>query len=338
MSEETRVSDADQAAEAAAHWFVRLKDEAASGDDWLAFEQWLHASPAHADAYDRLEVLSLELDRDRVAIEKALDAPAPAGERRRTIARTSGRPSRRAWLAAGALAACAVLGIGIANRQQQNAPFETYRTAPGETRMVVLADGTHINLNAGSTIRVSLGRTARRVEMADAEAVFDVTHDPARPFLITAGDRQVRVVGTEFNLRHRLDRVVLTVRRGVVEVRPAMAPEATPTRVRGGQQLVHRDGGGPAVLSAPGPDAAFAWTTGQLIYDQQPLSEVASDLTRRFATPVRLADPALGRTPFSGVLVTDNEADVLRRLEAFMPIRAERTADAIVLHRRTAAR
>ena len=58
--------------------------------------------------------------------------------------------------------------------------------------------------------------------MADAEALFDVAHDVRRPFLIGVGDRQVRVVGTEFNLRHRDDQVDLTVRRGIVEVRPLL--------------------------------------------------------------------------------------------------------------------
>lgn len=335
MSEETRYPRADQVAEEAASWFVRLQDEAASGEDWLAFEQWLQASPANTQAYEQLEGVWSELDENRQAIERALDAPTVAGARRARPTRAVARPSRRRWMiGAAALAAsvaAAAVGVAILPRSM---PFETYSTAPGEMREVALADGTHIRLNAASTVRVSLGRDVRRVEMADAEAVFDVAHDARRPFLITAGDRQVRVVGTEFNLRHRQDRLVLTVRRGIVEVRPAATPDAKPTRLTVGQQLVHTDGDSPAAVSTPGADAAFAWTTGQLVYQQQPLSEVAADLSRRFAVPVRLADPTLGQVRFSGVLVTDNEADVLRRLEAFAPVRAERKREAIVLYAR----
>src|SRR5204862_4014535 len=130
-------------------------------------------------------------------------------------------------------------------------------------------------------------RGARRVRMADAEAVFDVTHDARRPFLVAVGDRQVRVVGTQFNLRHRDGRVALTVSRGTVEVRPAGAPDAQATRVTVGQQLTHADGERAETLAAAEPDAAFAWTNGQLIYRDRPLSEVAGDLTRRFGVPVR---------------------------------------------------
>jgi transmembrane sensor len=171
------------------------------------------------------------------------------------------------------------------------------------------------------------------VRMGDAEAVFDVAHDARRPFLIAVGDRQVRVVGTEFNLRHRDDVVDLTVRRGTVEVRPTDAPQASPTRVTVGQELTHVEGGG-QVLKASDPQAAFAWINGQLIYRDRPLSDVAADLSRRFATPVRTADARTAALRFTGVLVTDNEADVLRRLEAFAPVRAERTPGGIVLHRR----
>jgi transmembrane sensor len=170
--------------------------------------------------------------------------------------------------------------------------------------------------------------------MADAEAVFDVAHDARRPFLIAVGDRQVRVVGTEFNLRHRAELVDLTVRRGVVEVRPAEAPQAAPTRVTVGQELRHTAGQAGSILKASDPDQAFAWTTGQLIYRDQPLSEVAADLSRRFATPVRPADARTAALRFSGVLVTDDEADVLRRLAAYAPVKVERTAEGVILRHR----
>ena len=135
--------------------------------------------------------------------------------------------SRRVWLAAGAGLA-ASLAVGVFTVANWPAPAETYVTAPGQTRRIALADGTRVWLNAGSRLEVRLGRRDRRVQMADGEAVFDVTHDPARPFLIDIGDREVRVVGTEFNLRQRGDAFALTVRRGVVEVRPAERPGALP--------------------------------------------------------------------------------------------------------------
>jgi transmembrane sensor len=319
--------------EEAARWFARLQGEAATGDDWLAFERWLQASPAHARAYERLE--SLWVDLEYAPVVRDLGGRPLLAARRRTRARVAVRHSNRnAWLGAGAaVAASLAVAVAVGLRPAPGLP-QTFQTAAGETRQITLADGTHIRLNAASKITVSLERDARRVRMADAEAVFDVAHDAKRPFLIAVGDRQVRVVGTEFNLRHRAALVDLTVRRGVVEVRPAGALQAPPTRVTVGQELTHVDGTAGQVLKVSDPGAAFAWVSGQLIYRDQPLSEVAADLSRRFATPVRTADARTAALRFSGVLVTDREPDVLRRLEAYAPVRAERAGDAIVLRAR----
>ncbi len=325
----------DQAAEEAARWFVRLQSEAADAGDWQAFEAWLAASPDHVAAYEHLESLWVDLEAAPQVIAHRLDQVAlrPAPRRTRGIALRN--PGRRAWIAgAGAIAASLVVAVEIANRPAGVDDTLTLRAAPGETRQYVLADGTRINLNAGSEIQVRMGRDARRVTMADAEAVFDVAHDARRPFLITSGDREVRVVGTMFNLRQRDGKMALTVRRGIVEVRPAGAPQAPATRVTVGQQLAHSQGG-ESVLTADGlSDSAFAWTTGQLVYRGQPLGEVAADLSRRFATPVRTADADAASLRFSGVLVLDNEPAVLRRIEAFAPVTAVRAADGVILRRR----
>jgi transmembrane sensor len=326
--------DDGRVAEEAARWFARLQGEAATGEDWLAFERWMQASPAHARAYEQLEGLWIDLEYAPVARELG-GRPLLAARRRTPARRPSQDQNRRsAWLGAGAaIAASAIVALGVGLRSP-GVTSETYRTAPGQTRQITLADGTRIRLNAASRITVSLDRDARRVQMADAEATFDVAHDAARPFLIRAGDRQVRVVGTEFNLRHRADLFDLTVRRGVVEVRAADAPQSQPIRVTVGQELTHTLGQAGQVLKGADPDQAFAWTTGQLIYRDQPLADVAADLSRRFGAPVRTADARTAALRFSGVLVTDSETEVLRRLEAYAPVRAEHAGDGIVLRRR----
>ena len=335
MTKETSDAGLNAAAEQAAEWFARLQGEEAVADDWLAFENWL-AVPAHAAAYERLESLWVTFEDDASAIRAALDAPIAAIPRRagshQAIER---RPTRRAWLAVGAaLAASLVAGVFVAANWRAPAAPQTYRTAAGEVRDIALADGTHIKLNGASSLSVRLGRQARRVQMADAEATFDVAHDARRPFLIDVGDRQVRVVGTEFNISHHEGQTALTVRRGVVEVRPASEPDAHPTRLVVGQQLRHRDGATASTVSVVEPDNAFAWTHGQLVYRDAPLSQVAADLSRRLPRPVRPADAATGALRVTGVLVIDNESAVLRRLEAYAAVKAEPVRGEIILRRR----
>ena len=333
MSGHSEISVGESAAEAAADWFVRLQAAAATHGDWLAFERWLLADPINALAYEDLEALWVDLEHANFIPD--LGARPVTGVRRAARPRLGRRSRRRAGFAAAAALAAglAAAAIGVAFWPQP-VPTQVFRTAPGQVRQITLADGTRINLNVASTISVRLGRGARQVEMSDGEAVFDVAHDAVRPFLIAVGDREVRVVGTEFNLRRRDGRLALTVRRGAVEVRPTDAPDSAPTMVAKGQALAHTQGDDREVLRASDPDAAFAWTSGQLIYRNQPMSDVAADLTRRFATPVRTADARTASLRFSGVLVTDSEPAVLRRLEAFAPVRADPTNGAIVLRHR----
>lgn len=322
----------DAVAEFAAGWFARLQDEAATSDDWLAFETWLAASPDHAAAYERLEGLWIELDDLADEVTSALDAPMSLSAYR--AANTTRSLSRRGWLAVGAgLAASLAIAVGVGVTRWPETPTEAYATAAGQTRQLTLADGSRVWLNAGSRIAVRFERRARRIQMADGEAVFDVTHDPRRPFLIDTGDREVRVVGTEFNLRQRAEDFALTVRRGVVEVRYDAAPGKASTRVPAGQRL-SQTGRTPAVLTATDPNAAFAWTQGQLVYSDATLKVVAADLSRSLGISVRVADAATGRIRFSGVLEIDDKTAVLRRLEAFAPVRAERVPGGVVLHRR----
>jgi transmembrane sensor len=332
-----QASAAEGPLDQAAHWFLRLQDEAADSGDWLAFEAWLAASPDHQAAYARVERLSAEIDDLAPALRDAWPRPIEpqAYDRRR---RSAVAPvTRRRWLAGGAAAAAAgVAGVVLMRPWEQLQPPAptVYEAARGEVRDVVLADGSRIRLNAGSRVSVRMDRGARRVTMSDAEAAFDVAHDAARPFLIQVGDREVRVVGTEFNLRRREGKVVLTVRRGLVEVRPARAAAAAPVRVRPGQQLTHLETTGRTSLQPVDAEEAFGWTNGRLICRDEPLSEIAADVGRRFGKDIRTADAVTAGLRFTGVLVLDDEAAVLERLSALASVDAVRVGDVVTLRRR----
>ena len=165
--------------------------------------------------------------------------------------------------------------------------------------------------------------------MADAEAVFDVAHDPSRPFLIQASDRQIRVVGTNFNVLNHNGDVRVTVRRGIVEVRPADQPKSAPiARLTAGQGLSHRVGQVGDRVAADDPEVAFAWTEGRLIFRDQPLEDVASVLNRYADTPIVVA-PDAREVRVTAVLTLDREDAMLRRLSEFLPVDVRRTPTSV---------
>jgi len=307
----------------AANWFVRLQAVDAPEADWQAFRDWLEIDGAHAEAYALVEDLWVSIDD--------LDWP----ERARVVPlrprRNAGRSGRRwAIFGAGATAAAAALAAVMILPQQGAVAYSAPQAQP---RVVQLADGSHLYLNRATQVRVALKSASRAVEFVDGEADFDVAHDPARPFVIAVGDRQIRVLGTEFNVLRHDGRLTVTVKRGVVSVTGDAAHPADPVTLTAGQQLDHVEGSGLTKVSLVDPQDALGWRRGVLVYHDKPLAQVSADLGRYLPLPVRV-DPSARDLKFTGLLFIDSEDAMMRRLEAFLPVTAERTSTDIRLKAR----
>jgi transmembrane sensor len=216
----------------AANWFARLQAVDAPEADWLAFRDWLERDPAHAEAFAAVEQMWVSLD----------DMDLPAQTRVIPLRpRPEARPAGRRWamIGAGATAAAAALAAVMVLPQQGAVAYVAPETQP---RTVQLADGSHLYLNRATQVRVALKSSRRAVELVDGEADFDVAHDPARPFVIAAGDRQIRVLGTEFNVLRHDGRLTVTVKRGVVAVTGDADHPADMVTLTAGQQLDHVEG------------------------------------------------------------------------------------------------
>lgn len=318
--------------EGAIDWLVRLQGDAVTEGDWREFDAWLTASPANAEAYDAALAFDRRLDLDARLTERQTEA-APVVAKVVQL-----RPARRVWLwSAGiALAAAFVAGAVLLPNSGLLGGHETiYSTGVGERRTVALEDGTRIELNASSRLSVRFDRHGRHVQLGDAQAFFDVAKDPARPFLIEAGDTQVRVVGTAFDVRHRDGQVAVNVQRGLVEVRPHQQGGAAPFRLRPGQGLSHREGQvDDALVANVALEEVAGWRQGRLIYRDQPLSRIVGDMNRLFPRPVKLGDAKAANMRLSGVLIVDEQDAMVDRLSHLLPVRTTTTNDAIVIRAR----
>lgn len=315
MAHETRYEEAGD-------WIVRLQSEDLDEANALAFDAWLSATPENARAYDAALA---------VAHEFAANAPAVRQGLRERRARPGGR--RGLYLAAGSIAAAAAVAVVVIPALKPEPAPQAYVTGVGQHRTVTLEDGTRIDLNASTRLTVALRRGERDVVMGEGQAVFDVAHDARRPFLIAAGDRTVRVVGTQFDVRRRAGRLSVTVTRGLVEVAPSGAGSGQTFRLHPGQRLEHAEGAPLAQVAAATPEEALGWRAGRLVYRDQPLSVVVADLNAQFAHPIRVDDPALAATPISGVLILDGEDAVVRRLALLVSAQAVRSDGGVTLQR-----
>lgn len=316
------MSSDDQIREQASRWFLDLRDEEAGEDAWLAFTDWLEADDRHRLAYDAVEAAWVDVE--------ALEPEAVTGGATVVPLRPARAPRRSIpWAPVMALAATLVLALGLWTVYRP-AAFVDYRTGDAP-RTIVMADGSSIYMNRHSELSVSSDPRVRTVRLEDGEAAFDVAHDASRPFTVESGERSVRVLGTVFNVLNHGSRFEVAVQRGVVEV---TSPRVSATRLEAGRKLVQRAGGRPTVSTLSG-DQVLSWRDGVLVYRNSPLSEVAEDLSRYFGKPVTL-DSAAGSLRFTGVLQLGDEAQMLKQLKDFVPVRVSRSSTEIALAGRDA--
>jgi transmembrane sensor len=333
------------AASQAAHWVVRLHAREAGEAEWLAFETWLATTTGARAAFD--DAAAVWRLADQVGEDNG-DGDREWWSRAGADARNGSRLVGMAALGLGGLGAVIAAGLVIALHPAPPSPIPIPRPAPtlfaaarGAPRTVVLADGTRMQLSGGSRVAVSLEPRARQVSMSRGEVTFSVAHDPARPFSVAIGDRVVRDIGTEFDVRLDGPRIRIAVREGRVEVGgrdDGTSPLAAPVALSAGQQLLHDEDTGASRISAVSAGEIFAWKQDRLVYRDQPLQAVVDDLNRRFPHAVRIEDEQTAALRFTGVLSVDAEAATIRRLTALLPIEAERINGETVLKARATSR
>lgn len=303
----------------AVSWFVRLQecdDEAV----WLAHREWLEATPANAAAYDAVEALWVDVDalREREPDREDVSAPVIDLAERRT--------SRRrvlVWVPAAAAAALVAMVAGPQASRLLAPASETFRTDATHAREVALADGSRLTLGRNTEVSVRFSDAERGVTLASGQAAFDVRHDSSRPFVISAGDRDVRVLGTEFDVLRRDGAFGVSVRRGLVSVSDA-ADAGAVTRLPAGKALLRLRGESRDRVSDVDLDNALAWRDGRLTYMNSTLAKVAQDYQRYVGKPVSVARDARD-LHVSGVVTARDEDDLIRQLELLLPIRILRT-------------
>lgn len=316
--------DVDSPLGEASAWIARLQGDGLTEADGLAFDAWLDASPENRAAYAAALATWHEFEGAAPQILRALDE----ADRPRRVR----SPARPWFVAAGAIAAAVIMALVLLPQVLTPPRAQAYATARGQHLGVKLADGSTIDMNAETRLAVTLARHERRVVMGEGEAIFDVAADARRPFEIEAAGRVVRVVGTQFDVRNRPDGLAVVVARGVVQVRGGS--DAGRTYVLHPGQRLDFNPAGATRVSVADPAESFGWRIGRLVYRDEPLANVVADLNRQFPSPIRIDDPRLGQSRISGVLILDNQADVLQRLALMLPVKAVRSDRDVLLQPR----
>jgi transmembrane sensor len=200
-----------------------------------------------------------------------------------------------------------------------------FATAMGERRTVTLPDGSSIELNGRSQVRVNFERRQRTVELQQGEGMFSVARDADRPFVVQAGAGQVTVTGTRFDVLREGDQARIAVESGHVRVQGAN-PDAAVNLTAGLGTVV--DAQGQVAAAEPvNTRTLTAWRRGQLVFEDATLGEVAAQVSRYRDKPVHVSSPAIARLRLSSVFKTDDTDALLKALPQILPVAVRARAD-----------
>lgn len=315
----------------AARWTV-LRDRGLSAKEAVKFQLWLATDERHAEAMRRCVRTWSRLDRlpDRVGREVLQEAA-----RRRAF-------WQRAWLG-GALAAAAMIVVAVLLR-----PGWLEHPDSG-LRTLALRDGTTVRLNVGGEIVEQFTPAERRVKLVRGEANFAVTKNPARPFIVQAGEIEVRAVGTAFNVHLQSGAVDVLVTEGVVKLNAAGAAAVSPSRAEipllssGHRAVVALAPSSPdvaVVVTTMSPEEishALAWQEPLLRLGGATLAELVVSFERRTGRRVILADPGLADLRLGGRIRADDVEGFTSLLETVLEIDVRHEADGTMVLRKKKA-
>jgi transmembrane sensor len=228
----------DRVAEEAAEWWVVLQGDASRADR-EQYVDWLRESSVHvaemlrvAQVHGALEQFKrwsgIPIDGSRDADDSVVRLPTPEGRVELRKDTQDRGPRRRA--VAWSVAATLIVATGLVAILLIQSRGRTIQTDRGERREVALADGSVIQVDPETRLRVKYEDHARRVFLERGRALFHVAKSTERPFLVEANNTTVRAVGTAFAVERHHESIVVTVAEGKVAVFPAYSL-ATPLPV-----------------------------------------------------------------------------------------------------------
>jgi transmembrane sensor len=169
--------------------------------------------------------------------------------------------------------------------KNQSVAYDELSTPAGGEYEVRLSDGTRVWLNASSSLKYpqQFTDTVRRVELS-GEGYFEVAKDASHPFIVMAGDNEIRVLGTHFDVNHYTDNpdIIVTLAEGSVKLNRSVL-------LKPGEEGLINNAGHIQIEKAD-LEVNLAWKDGQFVFKMTPLEEVMREVSHWYDARVVYQD------------------------------------------------
>lgn len=380
MSDKPVKSKVDRAVLAeAVDYYLKLQEGSISSAELKAWQAWFMRSKAHQVAFQRLEALHgaldhLHVDENGLSIKQTADtgnansdfegqpkaAPQWGGgsvislvtadiEEKTPAVKQSG--FRRFGVVVSGIAAM-VMVAAMTYTALDTAPntyTPTYITDAVDQQVLTLKDGSIVELAPDSEVSVHYTKTERRLVLEKGQAIFTVSKNPERPFVVEAGKGTVTAIGTVFNVKREAGNVAVRVLEGTVAVRPTAAFQETNPRgdtidspapvalVTAGKKTEYGVEGRLNPVEETDVHAGLDWRVGVLTMVNEDLATVIRKLNQFLQSEIAIGDEVVGNYAFTGTVYPDQVDNWLEGLQKGYPIKVVRLESSTILMRESSS-
>jgi transmembrane sensor len=308
---------------AAARWVIARQDgESWSADDQAEFDGWLDEAVAHRLAFLRADQAWQRTSR-AAALKRPMREPA-------VQVRTGQLPGAKL---AAAIGAVLLLGAGAFGYFAQP-NYTPYETPVGGRQILTLSDGSQIELNTNSKVRIASAQNARRVIVDKGDVYFDVRHNARRPFVVVAHGRTLVDLGTKFLVRERPDALEVSLLEGKLKLEAPKGGNTPATIMAPGEVAVATERTTSVAKSEHTAIATeLSWRQGILIFHHTPLSEAVAEFNRYTTRKITIANPVVARLEINGKFRTNDIAMFADVTADVLGLKADKRDDRIVIGR-----
>lgn len=307
----------------AASLLARVNSGEGQVADQIELDAWLAQSRAHRAAYWRLEAAWQEAERLRVTRAPLLRPDAARNTRKYTSVKI-------------AAAAALVAIVGTAGFLHSQSPAtRIYATDIGGRKILNLSDGSKIELNTNTVVRLGGEAGQRQAWLEKGEAFFEIHHDATHPFTVTAGDHKITDLGTKFSVRQdgrslrvtllegkaRLDSTDIWSRHQSAELSPGDVAVATANSL----SLVRK--------SDKALKEELGWRKGVLIFDRTSLADAVAEINRYNTQKLVIENPSVAKLTLDGTFPVHAVVEFTEVAQAVFGLHVERQGDHTLISR-----
>ena len=213
--------------------------------------------------------------------------------------------------------------------------YDTYATTIGGRETLKLHDGSKIELNTDTLVRIAQTPHQRLVRLERGEAYFDVHHDEKRPFVVVSDGGRIVDLGTKFSVQSGAGHLKVSLLEGRIRFESKDSSGRVQQTTLSPGDIIVSSAGRITRTRKPSGDMTtdLAWRNGMLVFHETSLADAAAQFNRYNEIKIVISDPHATRETINGTLPTNDLEEFARMARNIFGLRTQRHGNELVLAR-----